>query len=250
MTDVTNTNSVLSQYSFDTSETSTTSSSTEDLGKTEFLELMIAQLNNQNPLKPSEDAAFIAELAQFSTVEGIQNMATGLDDLSTSYKSSQALQASALVGSTVTVDGNNTSTFYVGEIVYGTAEISTGAENLYIQIVDSSGEAIEDVALGSQSIGELSFKWDGANLLVNGELMDIDYSKFELDEDGNVIPHPAGEYEFNVVGNVGGTQTAMDVSTSKYVDSVTINDDNTIQLNLDDGTTAAMSEVTQINDVS
>jgi flagellar basal-body rod modification protein FlgD len=91
----------LSQY--DIAQKKPKETSSNELGKDDFLKLMIAQLNNQNPLEPQANAEFVAQLAQFSQVEGIQNMSKGFESLSNSYKSSQALQASSLVGGAVTV---------------------------------------------------------------------------------------------------------------------------------------------------
>lgn len=247
MTDISSVSSTLSQYDIENKQTEETSSN--ELGKTEFLELMIAKLNNQDPLNPQDDAQFIAELAQFSTVEGIQNMSDGFDELSSTFKSSHALQASSLVGGAVTIEGNSSSTLRIGELVYGTADIPAGADDLRLQIEDSTGQVIEDVELGYQANGELTFKWDGANLEVNGELMDIDYSKFEQDESGSIIPHAGGEYSFAIRGNVLGQAEVFDLSMSDRVDSVTILSDDDIQLNLASGDTATMAQVKQINSV-
>lgn len=247
MTDVNNVGAALGQYNIDNKQPEENTSN--ELGKTEFLELMIAKLNNQDPLKPQDDAQFIAELAQFSTVEGIQNMSDGFEELATSYKSSQALQASSLVGGAVTIDGNTNSNLRIGELVYGMANVPAGSDELRLQIEDETGVIIEDVPLGYQNPGDLSFKWDGANLEVNGELMEIDYSKFEQDENGNIIPHPAGEYSFSIQGNVLGQSQVLDISMSDRVDSVTILAGNDIQLNLAGGDTATMGEVKQINAV-
>jgi flagellar basal-body rod modification protein FlgD len=247
MTDVTGVNSALSQYGIDNKKPEENTSN--ELGKTEFLELMIAKLNNQDPLKPQDDAQFIAELAQFSTVEGIQNMSDGFEDLAVSYKSSQALQASSLVGGAVTVSGNDSSLLRTGELVYGMAEVPPGADEIFLQIEDEFGQIVEDVPLGYQANGELTFKWDGANLEVNGELADIDYSKFQTDENGNIIPHANGEYKFKLTGNVVGQAQDFDLAMSSRVDSVTILGNNDIQLNLAGGTTATMAEVKQINAV-
>lgn len=247
MAEVNNVNSVLNQ--FDIGNKKPDEKPKDELGKTEFLELMIAKLNNQDPLKPQDDAQFIAELAQFSTVEGIQNMSSGFEELATSYKSSQALQASSLVGGAVTIDGNTSSTLRHGELVFGMAEIPPGTDNLFLQIEDETGQIVEDVALGYQPNGELTFKWDGANLEVNGELAEIDYSKFGTDENGNIIPHAAGEYSFRIQGSVVGQAQSMDLSMSNRVDSVTILGNNDIQLNLAGGTSATMADVKQINAV-
>ncbi len=92
-------NSVLDQYKFDTDR----EPKSDELGKDQFLELLVAQMNNQDPLSPQENGEFIAQLAQFSTVEGIENMNTSMEALLSGYQSSQALQASSLVGRTVIV---------------------------------------------------------------------------------------------------------------------------------------------------
>ncbi len=76
---------------------------TNELGKDEFLNLLVAQLNNQDPLAPQDNGAFIAQLAQFSQVEGIGKLNTSMESLLSGYQSSQALQASSLVGRSVIV---------------------------------------------------------------------------------------------------------------------------------------------------
>lgn len=247
MTDITGVNSALNQYNIDDKKPKENTSN--ELGKNEFLELMIAKLNNQDPLKPQDDAQFIAELAQFSTVEGIQNMSDGFEDLAVSYKSSQALQASSLVGGAVTVDKNDTSLLRNGELVFGMASVPPGADEIYLQIEDEFGQIVEDVPLGYQPNGELTFKWDGANLEVNGELAEIDYEKFQQDENGNIIAHAPGEYKFKIHGNVVGQSQQFDLAMSARVDSVTILAGNDIQLNLAGGKTASMAQVKQINAV-
>jgi flagellar basal-body rod modification protein FlgD len=247
MADITGVNNALSQY--DITAKNPANANTNELGKTEFLELMIAQLNNQNPLEPQDDAAFIAELAQFSTVEGIQSMSDGFGDLAASYKSSQALQASSLVGGAVTVSGNDGSDLRIGELICGITELEAGTEGLHLQIEDQFGQIVEDVELGYQPSGPMNFKWDGANLEVNGELADIDYSKFPVDESGNLIPHEEGEYTFRVLGDLSGLQQTFETNISRRVESVTILASNDIQLNLAGGGTASLDEIKQINAV-
>lgn len=237
----------LSQYDINKKQPQETPSN--ELGKNEFLELMIAQLNNQNPLEPQKNAEFVAQMAQFSTVEGIQNMSSGFESLANSYKSSQALQASSLVGGAVTVDGQDSSLLRHGELVYGMADVPSGADGLRLQITNKAGEVVEDVELGYQPNGRMSFKWDGANLEINGEMADIDYDKFPTDDDGNIIPHDPGEYQFQVVGNVAGQQQNLNVHMSARVDSVTLGENNDIVLNLAGGGTATMADVKQINHV-
>src|SRR5690606_682245 len=96
----------------------------KELGKNEFLELLVAQLNNQNPLEPQENGEFIAQLAQFSQVEGVEKLNTRMEALLSGYQSSQALQASSLVGRKVIVPSDNavvdTSETFRGSLVLPT----------------------------------------------------------------------------------------------------------------------------------
>ncbi len=221
----------------------------QDLGKDQFLELMIAQMNNQNPLEPKKNGEFIAQLAQFSTVEGIDNMSSGFEDLSASLRSSQALQASSLVGGAVSVGGESQSNLRYGELAYGSATIEPGADNLMLQIENELGQTVESVPLGYQPNGEMSFKWNGLDLEVNGKMVELDHSDRPVDEDGNIVPHEEGNYRFQVTGTIGGETTAMDLAMSSRVESVAILDDNRVQLNLDNGNTATLDQVKKINEV-
>lgn len=244
------TGGALEQYKLDNnSSNNQDKNDPSELGKDQFLELMIAQLNNQNPLEPRENGEFIAQLAQFSTVEGITNMAEGFDTLSASMRSSQALQASSLVGGAVTADGEETSNLRYGDLIYGSAIIEPGSDNLQLNIEDEFGSRIESVPLGFQPDGELSFKWNGLDLEVNGEVVELDHSDRPRDEDGNILPHEEGRYRFSVTGDVVGQQQSMEVSMSSRVESVAILDGNRVQLNLDNGSTATLDQVQRINEV-
>ena len=238
--------SVLDQYALDTSSSS--SSSSTELGKTEFLELMIAQLNNQNPLDPQDNAEFVAQLAQFSMVEGIENVNTSMDDLAAAYTSNQALQASSLVGSSVTLDGLDESQLVHGDIIYGQTEIPDGVSSATLTIKDDSNQIVEEIPLSGLE-DQLNFKWDGAYLEVNGELMSLDEMNLETDDDGNYVAHDEGTYTFTVSADVDGTYTILDTSMSTKVESVSIGTDGTVTLNLLGGDSVTMDEVMQINDI-
>ncbi|MBS3805833.1 MAG: flagellar biosynthesis protein FlgD, partial [Oleiphilaceae bacterium] len=90
---------ILSQYKLQNE----TSEAKDNLGKNEFMELMIAQLKNQDPLKPQENGDFIAQLAQFSSLEEMQGLSGSVDSMVGEFRSTQALQASAMVGRSVLV---------------------------------------------------------------------------------------------------------------------------------------------------
>ena len=80
--------------------------SIEDLGSKEFLRLMVAQLENQDPTKPIDNTEFVAQLAQFGTVSGVQELNQGFANLARAFNVSRGYQAAGLVGRRVATDSN------------------------------------------------------------------------------------------------------------------------------------------------
>lgn len=170
-TSATTTNSVLAALSSNTSSTSSTSSSTsssEDI-QNRFLTLLVAQLENQDPLNPLDNTEITNQLAQMSTVQGIEQLNTTLDSLVTSLADTQAVQASALIGNTVLVPGANltlsTSTDASGtstQSAYGGVYLSSAADAVTVNIYDSTGTLVQTQSLGSADAGSLLFSWDGS----------------------------------------------------------------------------------------
>ena len=183
----------------------------DELDKNAFLELMVAQLNNQDPLNPQENGEFIAQLAQFSSVEGIDNLNSTVEVMSSSLQSSQALQASALVGRTVHVKSDSSYLAPEGEIT-GAIKLNSSAANLTLNISNSAGVLVDQVELGSQAAGDIRFAWNG--------------------KDGNGVPYASGEYFFRAEASTGGLAQDIDVSLSANVDSVSINPDRSVLLNI------------------
>ncbi|MBD9425827.1 flagellar hook assembly protein FlgD [Pseudomonas sp. PDM15] len=148
----------------------------KELGKNEFLELLVAQLNNQNPLEPQENGEFIAQLAQFSQVEGIEQLNTRMESLLSGYQSSQALQASSLVGRKVIVPSEK-AVVDTSETFKGSLVLPVTSSNVYVNVYDSAGKAVNRVNLGQQAAGNVSFMWDGKDS--SGNLMPPGTYKFE-----------------------------------------------------------------------
>ena len=259
--DVGTVSQALDQYRTDTKNKDEPKSN--ELGKNAFLELMVAQLNNQNPLEPTDNQAFVAQLAQFSSVEGIDNLNSTAESMMSQLNSASALQASSLVGQSVIVDGNETGLLLSGGVVSGFTEIPNPASSVRLQIKSKAGELLEEIPLDNHGAGAMSVRWDGYNLMVDGEVQDIDHSKlnrqvFQKDEDGelvldnngNPIPvaYPAGEYKFELAASIGGKSEQIDMQMSSRVDSVTMSPSGQVTLNLTGGQRATMDEVKQILD--
>ena len=163
--------SVLDQYQIKQDSTQK-----KELGKNEFLELLVAQLNNQNPLEPQENGEFIAQLAQFSQVEGIEQLNTRMESLLSGYQSSQALQASSLVGRKVIVPSEK-AVVDTSETFKGSLVLPVTSSNVYVNVHDSAGKVVNRVNLGQQAAGNVSFMWDGKDS--SGNLMPPGTYKFE-----------------------------------------------------------------------
>jgi flagellar basal-body rod modification protein FlgD len=139
---------------------STTGASSTSLGGTDFLTLMLAQLKNQDPTSPVDSNTFLTQLAQLSEVQGITSLNTSFSTLSSSLSSSQALQASSLLGHQALVN-SSTATLAAGATVTGAVNIPQTTSQVVLNISDSSGALVSQINLGAQSAGLASFSWNG-----------------------------------------------------------------------------------------
>ena len=137
----------------------------KSLGQDEFLKLMTTQLRNQDPMQPMDNGQFLAQIAQFGTVSGVNQLLSSFDNLASSLQSSQALQASNLIGRDVLVENDQAYLNTTGTVT-GAANLQNSAD-MTVNIYDSSGQVVNRLQLGTQSPGLVSFVWDGNNL--NGE---------------------------------------------------------------------------------
>ncbi len=126
----------------------------------DFMELLIAQLENQDPLEPMENGEFLAQLAQFETASGIEQLNTTASSLISSITSNQALQASLLVGRDVLVEGNTGGLGETGGMS-GAADLKSSTSSLQVNIYDTAGQVVRTINLGQRAAGQVDFTWDG-----------------------------------------------------------------------------------------
>ena len=189
--------SALDQYQIDSDRFATG----DELGKDQFLELLVAQMNNQDPLSPQENGEFIAQLAQFSTVEGIGNLNTLMESLLSGYQSSQALQASSMVGRTVIVPADQ-AVVDTEAGLEGQLALQQNSTNVFVNIYDQAGSLVKTINLGSQEAGMHDFTWDGT------------------DASGNLAE--PGIYTVEAMASIGGKNTQMATLLPANVDSVSL----------------------------
>jgi flagellar basal-body rod modification protein FlgD len=130
------------------------------LGGTNFLTLMLAQLKNQDPTSPVDSNTFLTQLAQLSEVQGITSLNTSFNTLASSLSSSQALQASSLLGHQAMVS-TGTATLAANGTVTGAVNVPQTTSQVVLNISDSSGALVGQINLGAQSAGLANFSWNG-----------------------------------------------------------------------------------------
>jgi flagellar basal-body rod modification protein FlgD len=176
---------------------------TPRLGQADFFRLLIAQLQNQDPFKPLASGEFLSQIAQFSTVAGVQDLQRSFEQLSSSLYSNQALQASALIGRTVYVPGPEAALGAgSGEGVSGLVELGAATSGLTVGVYDAAGSLVRRIALGPQPAGSIAFHWDG------------------LTENGT--PAAPGLYRLRAEAVMGRENVALEVFVAARVESVTL----------------------------
>lgn len=125
-----------------------------------FLKLLVTQLNNQDPLNPLDNAELTSQLAQMSTVSGIEKLNAAFESLLAQSGTSQVLQSAALVGRTVLVPGTDL-TLEKGKDVPFAVETAQAAESVKVTITNAAGETVRTFDLGGLSTGLKTLSWDG-----------------------------------------------------------------------------------------
>ncbi len=185
---------------------------------------MVEQMKNQDPLSPQANGEFIAQLAQFSSVESLDNLNNKFESFASGFTSNQALQASSLVGRSVTVATDKTL-YQQGGVISGTATVTQASPDVNVAIYDAdTGALVDRINVGAQPAGDMVFRWDGANFEVNGNV--VKYAK-----EGQLLP-PNGKYRIAAEAKIDGKTQQLDMALSANVNSVTVGSDNGLILNL------------------
>lgn len=123
-----------------------------------FLKLLVAQMQNQDPLNPMDNAQVTSQMAQISTVTGVEKLNTTVGGLNAQFVQMQALQGATLVGTDVVVAGNKLSTNEAGT-PQGGFDLGGAASSVKVEVLSGSGQVIDTIDLGAQTTGRHSFDW-------------------------------------------------------------------------------------------
>lgn len=178
------------------------SSATTQAGITQdrFLKLLVTQMKNQDPLNPLDNAQVTSQMAQLSTVTGVDKLNATVQALSASMATSQSLQAASMIGHAALVPGKKID--LVGGKSDAAVELTQPADKLAVTIEDSKGNVVRSLQLGAQDTGVVSFKWDG------------------LDNNGTAVAD--GSYKFSAQAELAGKKNAPTTLSYGLVDSVSL----------------------------
>lgn len=152
---------ITSATAIDSAPAPKASSSGQALGKEQFLQLLIAQLSNQDPTNPLDDKAFIAQLAQFSALEQSIAMNQGLSMLQLSQSAMVNAQMAGLVGKQVTVRSQSVELPASGEVPGISLRLAAPAASVQVRVIDASGKVVRTLDLGARDGGLQATAWDG-----------------------------------------------------------------------------------------
>ena len=149
--------------------------SKDNLGQEDFLKLMTTQLQNQDPFAPMENAEFIGQMAQFSTVTGIAEMGEALKSISSQINEFRIATASTMLGSSVMIPGNY-ARIDSEQTIHGMIDLPKASARTEVRFTDASGNILHSKELGAQASGLVGFSWEDipADIADNNEAIRIE----------------------------------------------------------------------------
>jgi flagellar basal-body rod modification protein FlgD len=141
-----------------TSGSSTVATQNQAGAEDRFLKLLVAQMQNQDPLNPMDNAQVTSQMAQIQSVNGIEKLNRSVEGLGSQFAQMSALQGAALVGRDVIVPGNRLVT-NDEDLVQGGFELNSPADSVKVEILNAGGRVIDTIDLNAQSAGRHGFEW-------------------------------------------------------------------------------------------
>lgn len=204
------------------SGTGATTTSVQEMSD-RFLKLLVTQLKNQDPMNPMENAELTSQLAQMSTVEGINNLNEGLATLNAQFKATQVIQGAGMVGRQVLAEGDALT--LSNSVALGGMELANKADRVRVDVLDEDGSIVRSLELGEQDAGLVRFGWDGKAT------------------DGTLLAD--GDYTFKVTATAAGEDVEATTYALGQVMSVALKDD-TMEVEISGLGNRGMDQIRQI----
>lgn len=161
MSTISDTIQSLSSATAISSSTSSSENSSKVMGKEDFLKLLVAQLQNQDPLDPADSTEFVAQLAQFSSLEQLFNLNESVDALVASQQTSDQFNVMGLIGKDVVYEGSEIE--LNGEPVEIGYVLDEAATSVTITIQDENGATVSTLTASELDSGTHFIEWDGTD---------------------------------------------------------------------------------------
>jgi len=172
-----------------------------ELQMQDFLELMVTELTHQDPFKPMDNSELATQISQFATVSGIEELNSKFSDLSGSLISDQSMQAANLIGRRVLAPLGG-GYLELGGSIDGVVGLTDAASTLTLDVYNDRGVLVREIAMGTQTRGEVNFSWDG------------------MTDSGDYAP--PGQYQVVARASVNGEEVSPYLLTEAVVSSVSI----------------------------
>lgn len=200
-----------------------TSTSTVNETQDRFLKLLVEQMKNQDPLNPMDNAQVTSQMAQLSTVTGIDKLNDTMAGMIASIQSGQSYQAANMIGHNVLIPGSEITNTEQGSF-FG-VDLATSVDKVDIAIKNASGIVVKNISLQQLDAGPTTVQWDGIN------------------DDGTTSP--AGKYTFEATSTLGETASKATALTFATVNSVST-DTSGVKLNLSNFASVGIADVKEI----
>jgi flagellar basal-body rod modification protein FlgD len=212
---------------------SATGTSAQNLSNT-FLKLLVAQMNNQDPLNPVDNSQVTSQMAQISTVTGISSLNTTVSQLVSQLQQSQAVQSTQLAGHTVLVPGSSlTLASTAGSTstnptmaAYGGFSLAQASDSVNVTVKDSTGATVRTLNLGALGAGVQDFSWDGTT--------------------NSGAQAAAGNYSYTVAATAAGQKVSATAYSAQQVVGVAPQSDGSLQFLLSNGSQVGFGSIAQI----
>jgi len=207
-----------------TSTTGTSANAANDPASSQdrFLKLLVAQLNNQDPMNPMDNAQMTSQIAQINTVTGIQQLNTTVQGLSSQFAAQQLMQGSAMIGRNVLVAGNTLNVDNTTNKGTGAFDLAGSAATVQVQVLDTNNKQVGTVDLGALAAGRYNFEWDASSATSSSPL------------------------HFNVVAANGQSPVSTTALSTDKVTSVSMDSTGALAMQLSRGGTTSYSAIKAI----